>query len=336
MKIFKIHSFLVNPEKGVEDQTDIRGTELPLKGSLFNLLSIIFQKAPNECKYDIVFNPSDAGAQQNDVKDLITEYTLNSKTKNGREIAKILQLQSTKRSGLGLLFLIVGKIESEYRLVISRFAAENGIIADDGGSSLKVKFIEQIFMKNAKAYKAAVYQGSNPASHFWTGKAIDKQINNRMNISEYWIKDFLKSDYTTTGERGSQQLAEALKSTINSSDTPIDIKEEITAAIKLAKGQNGQIVSMKTFLKRLGVSEEAVGIVKGQTKDSIFEARFKMIYEELCKYIAFKTVELDNGASLSAQTTHFEEVFDIEEDKGRLKYSTKGIIVNEKVRKRKQ
>lgn len=335
MSINTIHSFLVYPEKGIEEQSNIAGTKLPLKGSLFELLNGIFMNSIQECEYDIIFNSID-GVQDNPIKNLIVDYTISPTIENGRFIAQKLQEQTTKVSGLGLLFLMVGKFSNKYRMVISRFAADQGIIAEEGAQTLTVKFVEQIFMKNAKAYKSVVYQGANPAMHFWEGKAIDKQINNSLNISEYWIKRFLLSDFSTTSERGTQRLAEILKRTINSEKTPLDVKEELTASLKLAKGQNGKMVSIKTYLSRLGVSQESKNLVLEQTKDTIYQEKFKLNYEELCKYITFKTVELDNGAILSAQTTDFNEVFDIKESGDSVTYMTKGKIIYEKVKKTKR
>jgi hypothetical protein len=336
MKIEKINSYLVNPEKGIEEQSEIRGTEVTMKGNLYKMISEIFFEAPNECKYDIVFQHSEDGRQQNDCKNLIVEYTKNGEYISGLEIANHLQKQTTKRSGMGLLFLILGSDGKKKRIVISRFPADNGILAEESRSSLNVKFVERIFMKNAKAYKSAIYEGSSPDMDFWKGKAIDKQINSDLTISDYWIKDFLKSDFATTGERGTKRLAAALRDAINNVNTSIEVKEELTAALKLAKGMNGQVVSASSFLSRLGVSQESINVVQSSMKSSLFDEQFKIIFEEMDKLIAFKTIELDNGAFLSAQAIAFEDVFRKEKaENNKLKFSTKGFIITERVRKTK-
>lgn len=336
MKIEKIHSYLVNPEKGIEEQSEIRGTEVTNKGNLYKMLTEIFFEAPSECKYEIAFLHNEDGEQQNDCKDLIIEYTKTGEYKNGLKIAEHLQLQTTKRSGLGLLFLILGKNGNKHRLVISRFPADNGILAEESKSALNVKFVERIFMKNAKAYKCAIYEGSALEMDFWKGRAIDKQINSDLDISAYWIKDFLKSDFATPGERGTKRLASALRDAINNPSTSIEIKEELTAALKLAKGLNGQIVSASSFLSRLGVSKDSKDVVQASMKSSLFDEQFKVIFEEMDKLIAFKSVELDNGAYLSAQATAFENIFSKEKvENNNVEFSTKGKIITERVRKTK-
>lgn len=71
-------------------------------------------------------------------------------------------------------------------------------------------------------------------------------------------------------------------------------------------------------------------------KSGLFEEQFKFVYTELDKLIALKTVELDNGAFLSAQATAFDDIFIKESaSSGEVEYWTKGQVVNEKVRKSK-
>lgn len=187
MNIEVIHSFLVNPEKGVETQSQIRGTEVikDTSSGLFRMLSEIFRDSIYECKYEIAFSHNENGEQKNICKDLFVKYSTTNDFTDGLRIAERLQHLTTKRSGLGLLFLMFGQDQGTKRLVISRFPADNGILAEEGKGSLSVQFVERIFMKNARAYKSAVYEGRNPESHFWIGRAIDKQINSDLTISDY-------------------------------------------------------------------------------------------------------------------------------------------------------
>src|SRR3990172_3534828 len=172
-----IHSFLVHPDKGEQNQTPIRGTRVTGSGQLTRMLGGIFQAAPTECTHDISFLPNENGRQQNDCKDLLLTYLTSPTKQHGLQIAQRLQSYTTHRSGLGLLFLMVGKQRNESRMVVSRFPADVGILAEEGSNTLTVQFIERIFMKSATAYKSAVYEGASFHADFWTGRAIDKQIN---------------------------------------------------------------------------------------------------------------------------------------------------------------
>src|SRR5690349_6501487 len=102
MKIDVIHSYLVNPEKSLEDKTVVKGTVIENHGGMFKMLEGIFLNAPHECNCDIAFQPKDDGTQQNDCRSLIIDYTKTGDFKKGGLIASRLQSITTKRSGLGL------------------------------------------------------------------------------------------------------------------------------------------------------------------------------------------------------------------------------------------
>lgn len=335
MNITSIHSFLVNPEKGHSEVSQIKGTRISQSGNMFNMLEEIFKNAEEECTYDISFMPTKDGVQQNDCRDLVLKYIENSSLANGKYLAERLQSVTTKRSGLGLLFLIAGEEKNKKKLVISRFPADNGILAEEIHNTLNVQFVERIFMKSAKAYKSAFYQGTSLTGDFWTGKAIDKQINSDLTISDYWIKDFLISDFSTTSERGTKRLAKAFRDAINKSDS-LNVKEELTSALKLAKGLNNKIISAENFCQRLGLTHDATQAIRSEMKPSLFNEQFKLSIDELNSLIAFKTIELDNGALLTALAGKFDDVFStLQKGNGKVSYSTTGKVVDERIKKRK-
>ena len=149
MNIIQIHSYLVHPEKGQDDQTNISGTSIERVGNMYKMLETIFTKAPIECKHDISFLPNEKGEQKNECRNLIIDYIKTGTLEDGRKLANRLQIITTKRSKLGLLFLILGQNKKTKRLVISRFPADSGIVADEDKSKLYVQFLERIFMKNS-------------------------------------------------------------------------------------------------------------------------------------------------------------------------------------------
>lgn len=300
------------------------------------MLQQIFDEAPGECKYDISFSPAESGEQQNTCRDLFLAYIESPSLEAGRKIGERLRGITTKRSGLGLLFLILGREGANYRFVASRFPADQGILAEEAQSSLTVQFIERIFMKNAAAYKSAVYEGTPSKGDFWKGSAIDKQIDSEIIISNYWIRDFLLSDFATTGERGTRRLANALREAVNK--TPdIEVKEDITAAVRLSNSFDEKVTSASDFCTRVGLSDEATEAVKEQVKDKLIDEQFVFLQDEFSNHIKFKSVELDNGARLTAQSDEFDKVFTRSREYGtnRVKFSTIGEVVDEKFRKSK-
>jgi hypothetical protein len=75
-----------------------------------------------------------------------------------------------------------------------------------------VEFLERVFMKNKASYKAVVYEDPSLHAGFWNGRAVDKQLNNPAGqASNYWISDFLLSEFSSTPAHGTRRLAEAIK-----------------------------------------------------------------------------------------------------------------------------
>ena len=155
MGIKVAYSFLVHPGKNLDDQPPIAGTKVELTGKLFvHMLDGIYPETPDECNIDIAFLPNDDGEQQNDCRDLVLGYLQSRTEQAGRKLAESLQAVTTHRSGMGLLFLMIGEENTQARLVISRFPADSGILAEQIAKTLNVQFLEKIFMKSATSYKS--------------------------------------------------------------------------------------------------------------------------------------------------------------------------------------
>ncbi len=76
MPITRVHSFLVHPAKNEREQPNIGGATIPHGGSLFGMLTGVFERASEECNIDIVFRANVAREQQNECGDLLVAYHL--------------------------------------------------------------------------------------------------------------------------------------------------------------------------------------------------------------------------------------------------------------------
>lgn len=339
MEIKIIHCFLVHPAKHEDNMPVIGGTSVPKRGKLYTMVKGIFDKAETDCLIDIIFNHNVSGKQQNDCRDLLLSYIKSHNIKNGRNIALRLQGFTTHKSGLGLLFLMLGQNNNRIKLVISRFPADQGILVEEGKDSLSVEFLEKVFMKSATAYKAVTYAGKLTATGFWTGRAVDKQINNPGNqIANYWIRDFLASDLQTTAAAGSKRLAVALRSAMNNL-ADAEAKTEIAAAVTLADSIAGKTTSAEDFCQHFGLSSNASDAVRKAIKhDNLMFESFQFDVAEFRQYLAFRSVELNNGGILTAESSKFDEVF-VQEPLGQsndeVRFITQGKIVDQRLRKSK-
>jgi hypothetical protein len=337
MELQTIHCFLVHPAKQEAEQPSIGGALVPKRGNLFHMLKGIFDEAEDECQIEISFNANSDGEQQNDCRDLIIEYLKSQHIDDGRNIALRLQGVTNMKSGLGLLFLMFGQEDGHKKLVVSRFPANQGILAEEQKDKLTVEFLEKVFMKSATAYKSAVYVGKLTESEFWTGRAVDKQINYQQ-LANYWIRAFLLSELRTTGAAGSRRLALALREAMHCVTDP-NVKAEFAAAATLAGSVAGQTLSANEFCGRFGLSKIATDAVTRAFKHETFMAEhFQFDIEEFKQHITFRSIELNNGGMLTAEASKFDNVFKQEKvDQGdnEVRFTTQGKIVDQRLRKSK-
>ena len=163
MSIDCIDSFLVHPSHGKPSRQQSLGTRIKLAGKLFEMLERLFEKSGTDCTIDIAFRPLQSGSQANESKAMLTAHLRKPTPDTALCIAQHLASVTSNRSGLGLLFLICGTFSHGHRLVLARFPADQGVIAEERAGKLSVEFIEKVFMKSAHAYKCATY--TCPDSH---------------------------------------------------------------------------------------------------------------------------------------------------------------------------
>lgn len=339
MAIDSVFTFLVQPEKLIDNKTNIGGTKVEHEGQLFDLLKKTYDNSDWECRIDIAFLQSIDGNQDNIFRSLILDHLRNQNLQSGRAISQRLANVTTNRSGMGLLFLICGTEGQQQKIVVSRFPADNGILAEQTQNDLSVEFLERVFMKSAKSYKSAMYIDRSFETGFWSGKAVDKQIGNSdTELSDYWITDFLISGFRTTPAAGTRRLAVALSNAAKAVSDTIS-KGEITSFATLISNGNIGETSASDLFNQFNLSQSTRDAVTAQfPSSSLVNERFQFDLNEFTNQIAYRLLELDNGAVLSALSHQFDDVFlqepDAEQD-GKIRFITSGLITNAKLRKKK-
>jgi len=331
MSINAISSFLVYPGKNDVNPRDALGTQLKLTGSLFHKLREVFERSEKECTVPIRFSMGIDGSQNNPVRSLIHEYLVSPTLENGLVLANRLRDLTTKKPGLGLFFIMSGVENKHYKIVLSRFPAEEGILAEEVKDELKIQYIERIFMKNAASYKAALYEGSSFENDFWDGYIVDRQLDEPAN---YWIYGFLMSEYLTTAKFGTQRIAKVLKE-VTRSAISLQVKQEIVAAMILAKGQFGKPISVPQFINQMGLSKSAQTAILDLLPKDVIDDTFILDEEEFLKIVPLSGVVLDTGGILIAPSERYDECITrelVDPISRQYKFTAVGKIVDEKLR----
>jgi hypothetical protein len=282
---------------------------------------------------------NDRGEQINPTRDLILRYIQHPAIDRGRNIGNLLRDVTTNKSGLGLLFLILGEENDQRKFVISRFPADVGILAEAQAGGLRVDFLERIFMKNVKSYKAALYRGNSFERDFWNGGVTDKQVNaTDQQIAYYWIREFLASDFLTTARAGTKRIARAIRHASTEAQDK-GVKHELVAFARFIQGMDGQRFSINQLFRRFNLSQHAREQITGLLpSEALANDVFTIDVEEFQKHASFASVELDSGALMIAPSDQFDDIFEravVSQEEQIVRFETEGKIVDEKIRGRK-
>ena len=117
------------------------------------------------------------------------------------------------------------------------------------------------------------------------------------------------SDFKTTAAAGTRRLAVALREVVRSA-SELEAKEQIAAAARLAGGIDGSVTSIREFSERFGLSDDVYdSILRKLSNPDLQTERFRFSAEEFTKHVPYQSLELDNGAMLTAPTDGFDDCF---------------------------
>lgn len=336
MALEAVYSFLTYPKRGSPDEPIRPGARVPVADDkLGRMLQAVFDSAARDCVVPVMFI-SDGATQENAAREELLALVQRHSVATAGRIALRLQRATSGQSGMGLLFIGIGEDNGRTRVVISRFPADEGVVAETSQAELSVQFVEQVFLKSAFSYKAATFVATGRPDQLWSGHVVDRQINAGSKVvADYWISDFLLSEFATTPAAGTKRLATALRDAIAASAS-IEVKREIAAATHLAANVPRRALSVAGFCEQFHFSEETKRTVLSKVRPSrLANERFRFDAEEFVRHIAYKQIELNNGAVLTAPADRFEEIFRETQRRDEHTFTTSGVIVDERLKRTK-
>lgn len=332
MPIENIYSFLTYPKNHEKAAENIEGVHIkPDGGKLSGMLAEVFDGPRSKRDVPIRFISKD---RKNATRDDLLVFFDKPKLATALALAKSLQASTPGTAGMGLFFVSLGSDGgmAGKRVVLSRFAAEEAVVASKKRGALSVEFVEQVFLKNAHSYKAATYSHEDGRNDAWKGLATDRQLNHGAKaIADYWIVEFLRSELTTTGAEGTRRLAIAMKNASRNVD--LEVRMEIVAATKLARNLPANAMTIDQFCGQFALSPAAAAAVKSAVKPSrLIDESFRFDADEFVKHVPYKQIELDNEVTLMAPTERFDELLEHRQEGDEHAFATRGRIVDEKLR----
>lgn len=336
MAIVSMLGYLVRPGIDKKNPPDVSRNQITIDDPIYEKIERIFDESEHECDIPIAFNKLPDGKQQSEIEKHIRKFFIRPTEANGMKIAERLRNYTTQVTRPGLLFVMMGESsQGRQTMVISRLVAEDAILAEDFGGRLSINYVNRVFVKSHRSYKAALYSGEENRTGAWTGFAVDKQMRRSgEKVADYWIHGFLNSDYRVTADRGSSWFGIALKNA-TSYEQPLQLKDELISVVISLRNFDQQVVTIKEVLDRLNISEESKREVFKQLPNmTIANSQFTFNMAEFQRYIKYQVVELDNGAIMIAPSLEFDKTFQREslvDEFVRVSYCTQGIVVDQKL-----
>ena len=98
-------------------------------------------------------------------------------------------------------------------------------------------------------------------------------------------------------------------------------------------------MTIREFQEQFGLSDMSKDAVSDEIRmPNLLDDAFRFDHQEFSKQVAFRSIELDNGGVLTAESSEFDNVFRqemIDEAENEVRISTEGRVVNERLRKSK-
>ncbi len=305
-----IFSYLVQPNKGAETKIEPIGSSVPVSEQIGTLLCRLADEAEDECDIPIMFSIGDDGIKFNEMHNLVIKFCGNPTMDDGEVIATRLSISTSKTSGQCLLFLIHSIDDQEnVKLVMSRFPAEFGILAENADEKLQLEFVEQVFMKSHDRYKAAIFKGKPVVDSLWVGKATDTQTRNSFEeLANYWVYDFLNCAYKDTSSLGTKRFAVALKKAVNSANDS-QTRAELVSIAQQTTNFKMESLSIDKILDYFAVSDNARSqISKHLPNPATSKSEFIFNREEFLKNVRYTSLALDTGVIITAPSEKFNEL----------------------------
>jgi len=298
----------------------------------------IFDKTTSDCKITINFIADDN--QNNEIRSkmigLLSDNEIDKKTEIGTELAKRLSKMTDERNKYGLFIILIGKKAQTYRAVLIRFKGEEVVYKKQMTDGFVIEILKEAYSKNSKHYKVVYFEDQvAERGNFWTGYVLDRQKQGKKNleVSEYWIKDFLLCEYAMTDIQGTRKLAEEIKQ-FGSKLENVEDKIALVEAVVNLRNNPEQEFSILQFADEFLPANIRYQFKEFVGDDEISNTVFNVEEETFKHELVFKTIKLDNQISLSIPTFMGNEFFEERLlNDGRKEFTVTGRVINLKFTK---
>lgn len=299
----------------------------------------LYLKANKHCKNEIIF-VSQQNNQSNEIRSILLNIleTNDPETKfrNADLLSNYLAEVTDDRNKEGLFVILEGKFDTRYRIMLIRLKGDEGVIKKMEGDTFSIEKPDYIYTSKSKFFKAALFEDEITRSGFWKGLAVDKQVgpNEPKEISDFWIKHFLKSELSINSKSGTLKLSKVFRNLINKVST-LEEKQSLISVIYLLKNREDPSVTFNSIASDLLTGDLGRKFLDEIGDELLIHTPFQIDNDIYNKELGSKITEFENGIIVSTPT--FLQTNNIIENKLEediTEVIIRGKVVNKKVNKK--
>ena len=315
---------------------EVIGSSIKLGKKLINFFYPLFEESEYSYKLGINFKSED-GLRENHIRDLVRKLAIEDykeKVNASHELAYKLSKVTTNRSPMGLFVTLVGKRDNLIRVLLWKFPAHDSLQAISNGEVFKLDLIEDVFSKEEKYFKAAVFEGTSAENDFWRGKVEDRQANwSQKEVAKFWISDFLYAVDEITPARGTEILTSIVSDLIRKTDNSED-EDYLISSIKVLKSQGSRRITFRDFANNYLTENLGKAFLTNKKVRNLLDSSFNLDQSVIEKKIKLKQLDIDGKFAIRGPFDEFDKRVIVKEtdEKDIVEVSISGRITSKSLR----
>jgi hypothetical protein len=335
MELFRVHAYLVSPQRGAERPIPPEGGAVAISAEFQRIVDENLQSARLESRTIVDFQ-TDPVTRTSSTRDLIMQYAFGE---SSNAAAAALALACRLSAAMDLrstpcLFVAAVFHDGDRRAVtLWIFPRDEAFRLRHGSGGPAIEVLTDVFSQTSRLRKAAQFQGRQLRSDFLSGRVLDFQADHASkDVADFWIGRFLECRLGIAGDAGTRLLARTVRKAYEVCDS-LEDKEILYTAVMAMRRSPHERVSLQDFADRyLSGRARDIFINAAPNADGLSSA-FDFQRELFDATLQFRIFQLRTGVFVSSPLTEVGESVQITEGQER-RLSCEGEIVDERLRTR--
>jgi len=338
VELFRIYAFAVTPQRTADEKSQPSGGAFSVNDEIRAALDTLYasSKLASQASVDFrVDGDEELRDRKHVVRDLVMQFAFGAAAQArsaAHSLAGRLADAMDERSPSTLLLLSACQNGTQRRTTIWAFPQEEAFQFRSSKAGAKIRLLNDIFSRSSRLRKAALFEGSQRRTDFWSGRVLDVQTTGGFGRgADYWIATFLDCRLGLEGEAGTRLLVKYLRQTYESMDDQ-EVRDQLYGAMVAIRTSPKRTWSLKQFATHYLDGKAKMGFIQevpGELADLSFRFDRKVFEDKL----NFRIFRLQDDVYVSAPFGAIGSSVQITEGQQR-RLQCQGVVVEERVRAR--